>query len=326
MLPFRGIIFGGKPNELTEEKVAREAHNNRVKMLGKAVGDLRGARRDMELQQIPAGPPRNYFLKREDLKVWRGGEDFPYAWIDIEIFCGNLIKSLQDTKKHSTSLRRAMHDLAYASRLQGSLSKQAWQARLMVMRAAVKTAMQAAKDRRTQRYCNRFKAEARQWVERGTKAGRFAKVDDAARHEFHAWYDGIIALSDDVARDPYHWTVMQRSIAEAYRVGPRLCLAHSAEAAALVSAAWLADQRWQWAIRYEEGKGIIYHQLLGPREHIADQEQSKEGVDAIPLISFASQDGLCWKWGDLGSLTFFMPESDLAILNFSRCFVKLNSG
>ncbi|MFN3625223.1 MAG: DUF1963 domain-containing protein [Hyphomicrobium sp.] len=297
-LPFERILRGGGSDESSEQKAEREQHNQRVNILSKCYGELLQARRKLVLEQLPRGPNRNYFVHREGgLRVWRGGEGYPYAWIDIEVFCGTYLADLNDKLRRRPAGQRSE---LISSREEDEFS--------------------------------RIAAEARDWVERGTEVGRFTAVDDATRQEFGQWYDQIIARSSDSTSDPRHWTTLQGCIAEAYRIGPRLCLAHSPEAASLVPDAWCEHQRWQWAIRYKRYEGSNYelddrfvqHQLLGPRDHeISATQQSRR---TVPLMSLDSQDGLFWKWGDVGSIEFRIPETDLAGMDFSKCYVVLRSG
>lgn len=261
-------------------------------------------------------------------KSWRGGPGFPYAWIDIEVFCGEFVQQVISKSRSPSRLRSAQQDLAYFVRAKGQLSKAAWLARRKVLIERAKATWHFPATLRSSRDFLKIEAEARAWVERASAAGRFTAVDERSRQNFGHWYDGIVARADNSHVDPRHWTTLRSCIAEAYRVGPRLCLQHSAKSAAFVPTAWQQDQRWQFAIRYSDTGGgrIIRHQLLGPRrsEMVPNaSELRRHQLELVPLMRFDSQSGLFWMWGDVGAIEFRIREADLATLNFGNVVVKL---
>ena len=226
-------------------------------------------------------PARNYFVARGGGSDWRGGKGFPYAWIDVEVFCGELLDKLH---------RRP---------------GQGHQA-----------------DPNT----DRVNAAARDWIERVGVAGRYAAVGESDRQSFDAWYDAML----EVFRD--NRAMLSRCMEQAYRVGPRLSLLHSPAAARNVPQSWLNDQRWQFAIRFRDGEDIatVQHELL-PRPSVgpswdADIRDGDEVISYIPLMTFASQEGLSWMWGDVGTLEFQIPKQDVPCLRFDRVRVLVHSG
>lgn len=160
--------------------------------------------------------------------------------------------------------------------------------------------------------------EVRVWLDRSRSQGRYNALPEFARAEFWKWFDAAVRTDND-HKSPRHCGDLQRCLAEAYRIGPRLCLLHSADAAKAIPAAYTDDQRWQLAVNLTgHGGGHIEHRLLG----LGGEGRA---LDHILLMQFDSQEGLDWMWGDVGAIQYWINPKDLADLNFDNVIVSLRS-
>lgn len=160
--------------------------------------------------------------------------------------------------------------------------------------------------------------EVRAWLDRSHSQGRYNALPGFARTEFWKWFDGAVRTDND-HKSPRHWADLQRCLAEAYRIGPRLGLSHSADAAKTIPASYIDDQRWQLAVNLTgHGGGRIEHRLLG----LGGEGRA---LDHILLMQFDSQEGLDWMWGDVGAIQYWIKPDDLAGLNFDNVIVSLRA-
>ena len=273
----------------------------------------------------------HYYTEQNDRhrgRDWRGGPGFPYAWFDIEIFCGLLIDDLHSAEQRPLRLAHEFDNLRYLRRTRGWLTLDTWRQLVRTLPTLVANLRGKPSRRRYLRDLRRIETEARDWLAQCIKCGRFTGVGESDRLAFGRWYDGIMGRANDRSTDRRAWVCLQRHISEAYRRGPRACLAQSAEAAALVPAEWLKHQQWQLAIHLSgHGGRRIAHQLLGSREFVRSSGRDASKVplsDLIPLMQFDSQEGLDWLWGDVGNITYLIRRADLLAMDFSNVVVKLN--
>jgi hypothetical protein len=165
-----------------------------------------------------------------------------------------------------------------------------------------------------------LETETRAWLDRSRAHQRYTAVPASDREAFWRWYEGVVASSGDSLHQPRNLFELQRCLAEAYRVGPRLCLAQSAEAARLVPPAYLEHQRWQFAVNLTgHGGRTVEHRLLGA---------SPEGPTKahVLLLQLDSQEGLDWQWGDVGTIQYWITKQDLMALQFDNVIVTLETG
>lgn len=281
----------GEPDALRLRKQESNALLERVAQyqstyVNRVLSDIRSAS-----SEAAAPPPveRNYFVVSsgpeavEARRAWRGGPGYPYAWVDVEIFCGLHLDHHNEYRQHVRTTPEHVHRDLIA-----------------------------------------IEAEVRRWLEHVKAAGRWSSVPDDMRARFLQWYGDIASRASDATTDPRHWVLLMRCLLEAYRTGPRMCLAHSAAAAKLVPDAWRENQRWQWATNLSgHGGRLIDHVLLGSRD---DSPYRLERRSDVPLMTFDTQDCFSWMWGDVQSITFWVNYQDLAARDFSKAYVTLDSG
>jgi Domain of unknown function (DUF1963) len=157
--------------------------------------------------------------------------------------------------------------------------------------------------------------EVRNWLQRSHSQGRYNALPDFAKAEFWSWFERAVETDGN---SPRHWVKLQGCLAEACRIGSRLCLAHSAAAAKAIPAAYVEDQRWQLAVNLTgHGGGYIQHRLLGAAaaDHRAEEH--------VLLMQFDSQEGLDWMWGDVGVIRYRIKPEDLERLHFGDVVVTL---
>jgi Domain of unknown function (DUF1963) len=323
--PRRQILHAGDPADLRAQK---EANNDLYNAINAA-----GFRTHYKLHQASleasAAPPieRNYFILPDfmrpgpgALKTWRGGDGYPYSWLDVEIFFGLLLKQINEHHRRIPTLIHALDDLIYYSRL-SRFSRETRNRALKFVKALATHVRTTGQRRRMNRDLIAIESEIVAWLKRATAAGRWSPVPADGRAAFLRWYDEVASRASDEASDPRHWVNLSLFLRDAFRIGPRMCLAQSREAARLIPESWRENQSWQWATNLAgHGERFINHQLLGSR-----------GVDPlttsptdVPLMTFDSQDGFSCKWGaDDGSITFWIDLQDLAARDFTKTYVTI---
>ena len=312
--------------KLADLELAQRAQDYAI---GAIIRPFREGRSAAEHAAAPAPIERNYFVvpadgehRREKLRRWRGGEGFPYSWLDIEIFLGLLLNAHHKHRHAWSAVAHRLSDLRYQIRFNSLFSVGAIKSTAKLVKSAIEQFHATPQRWRMNADLGKIEMEITAWLARARSAGRWSAVPPDARAEFLRWYDGVESRASDDSSDPRRWGELDRCLLEAYRVGPRMCLGHSAEAARLVPDSWRINQAWQWATHLSgHGGGLVCHYLLGSREYQASGRP--RSPNDVPLMTFDTQDCFSWMWGDVGVVTFWIDPQDLAARDFSRAYVTM---
>jgi uncharacterized protein YwqG len=164
--------------------------------------------------------------------------------------------------------------------------------------------------------------EAKTWVDRARRNGRYVALEDVDRVDFWTWCGSVMRSSTDASNDPRQWFRLQTALERAHLAAPQFSLSESAEAAATIPTEYIIAQRWQYSAHltggYEGTPHVVQHRLLGNAPFFDYSQPEKH----VLLAYFDSDFGMNWCWGDSMQLEFWITKSDLAARQFDNVVLK----
>lgn len=227
--------------------------------------------------------------------VQRPTATFPAGWIDIEIFCGLLLKELLET-----GVRQLNHGKDACGR--------PWPADPVAVRAAYEDATTAS----------------RAWIAKARDAGLMIPVPEAERIAFWNWLEDINDASVDISDIRSAWTLNRLSW-EAVRTGAHICLSAGEAASSLVPAEIMGELRMEHSVlvagRWPRPAGR--HQMFGAGRDVQGAARHALDVDQILLLQLDTDWAMSWMLGDCGVLQYWISLGDLRAQRFDKVRVTL---
>ncbi len=231
--------------------------------------------------------------------------DFPYTYIFIEIFSGIVKYEMMKAAEEVDTLLS-----------NGQLSSKDY--------SAVK-----------QRYDSALE-KAQAWLKTSTKANRYTSIDPFTKKKFRSWCDDIgqdelyfeehVQKQQKEYRSAKNWKAPAPKghgdrlahykvtdwLKEAFLVGSDLLSENGDIASKILSEDTMNFLRWK-RHNSEEICALLGHRYC------------EEGnlKDHIILMSFATDEVMRWRWGDLGQIFFWIKEEDLKQLRFDNIKVTI---
>ena len=229
-------------------------------------------------------------------KVWTP-EGFPQAWINVEITAGLICREI-----------RKMRDSGPKTDPDGNT----WPPDPEALKRAYEDVF----------------AQASNWIDRARGNGLFSALADSERSEFVEWLRRLNSSTGDLSigriYDKRSGHTLNRCIVDGYLRGVDYCLAHSAEAAAIIDEKTLEFVRWKHSL-LRDRHGILCHSMLGAAKNIQSAPERMK-KSHILLMQFDSDYGMDWMWGDLGVLQYWITPEDLKKRQFDKVVVTMEGG
>ncbi|MBR0780652.1 DUF1963 domain-containing protein [Bradyrhizobium iriomotense] len=241
-----------------------------------------------ELPQPTSGFPRT--------AIQRPTATFPAAWIDIEIFCGLLIKWLIETG--ARQLERGKH-----------VGGSPWPSDPASVRAAYDDAA----------------TRSHAWVGQARSAGLMNAVPEADWTAFWSWLEEMNGATVDEIYDIRAGQRLNELLWEAVRASAHILLSAGEAASSLVPAEMMGELQMEHSVlvagRWPRRAGR--HQMRGAGRDVQGAPREALAVGDVLLLQLDSDWSVPWMMGDVGVLQYWISVSDLRAGRFDRVRVTL---